>query len=230
MALEAVQNIIIFIGPPGAGKGSLALYCKKELGLVQLSTGNLCRKHILEKTKIGQEIDFAIKSGSLVPDILITNMVVDWFDHVIQDSWGIILDGYPRTVVQAKMFDDLLKIRPRPTKVFVVRLVIADDEVVGRLGSRYMCLNKDCQAVYSLSKDSGLSPRNPGECDQCGSILGRRDDDNESAIKERLKTYYRHESDLIRFYQMVEQDIKEVNVSDPIDRVFENLKRALGFS
>src|SRR5438105_2140053 len=100
-------NIFIFLGPPGSGKGSVSRLCIKDLGWVQLSTGNLCRKHIAKQTEIGKEIDFAIKSGKLVSDDLITNMVLEWFQKDFDDSHTVILDGYPRTIMQAQAFTKL---------------------------------------------------------------------------------------------------------------------------
>ena len=109
MSASLVRDIIVFIGPPGSGKGTLSGLCVKELGWVQISTGNLCRKHIADKTKIGQEIDFAIKSGKLVSDNLITDMIIDWFKHVGDQVRTVVLDSYPRTVAQAQALTSFLR-------------------------------------------------------------------------------------------------------------------------
>ena len=103
------KNLIVFMGPPGAGKGSLSQLCVDEFGWVQLSTGFLCRKHIAAQTTIGRQIDFFIKSGKLVDDSLIVDMVEEWLAEQIDQQRGVILDGFPRSVVQAQALDEILK-------------------------------------------------------------------------------------------------------------------------
>lgn len=103
------EKIFIFIGPPGSGKGSLSSLCTQKFGWKQLSTGNLCIKHIANETSIGKKIDFAIKSGKLIEDDLITQMITEWFTNQSVNSLAVILDGYPRTVEQARFFDDFIK-------------------------------------------------------------------------------------------------------------------------
>lgn len=101
------QQAFIFMGPPGSGKGSLSKLCKTYWGWQQLSTGNLCRKHISEDTQIGKEIDFIIKSGKLISDELIASMVDAWLTDVVGKEYSLILDGYPRNFTQAQ---DLLRL------------------------------------------------------------------------------------------------------------------------
>ena len=103
----SIDRVILFIGPPGSGKGTLSQKCVQKLGWQQISTGDLCRRHIAKQTEIGKSIDFAIKSGKLVSDGLISQMVFDWFRQENIESDVVILDGYPRTVNQAKDFDEL---------------------------------------------------------------------------------------------------------------------------
>ena len=100
------QNIVIFLGPPGSGKGSLSNLAIKNMGFNQISTGNLCRQHIANATDIGNQIDSIIKSGRLIPDELITSMVFDWLNQRNNGFLPIILDGYPRTVNQAIALND----------------------------------------------------------------------------------------------------------------------------
>ncbi len=213
-------EIFILIGPPGSGKGSLSSLCVKKLGWSQLSTGNLCRKHIAEQTEIGKKIDLVIKSGKLIDDSLVTQMVVGWFKEQINRVPVVILDGYPRTVIQADAFDVLLKSTYPDHKISVVRFVISDDAVVKRLGSRYICENKDCQAVYSLASGSSLAPKKTGICDVCSGQLVRRDDDVEESIRKRLHIYHKHEQALIDFYHRVGQSIIEIDADKPIVDIF----------
>lgn len=222
------KSVYIFLGPPGSGKGSLSKICVNQLGWVQLSTGNLCREHIANQTEIGKQIDFAIKSGKLVTDDLIVQMVDEWLDECFSANECVILDGFPRTVAQAEALEHLLKDRFSFAKISVVRLLIDDDQVVARLTGRYICGNDKCQAVYSLVKGSGLESKEHMICDACSSELIRRSDDTETSIRERLATYHQHENRLIDFYKSQGQDIVQFGVSKPLDIVFKDFKTVMG--
>ena len=108
--MNSTKKIIVFLGAPGSGKGALSRLCIESFGWKQLSTGNLCRKHVSEGTALGQQIDFALKSGTLVSDDVIIAMGREWIEQEIEGAEGLILDGFPRTVVQAtgflKFFDE----------------------------------------------------------------------------------------------------------------------------
>ena len=171
-------DVIIFVGPPGAGKGSISQRCCQELGWVHLSTGNLCRKHINEQTQIGKEIDFAIKSGKLVSDKLIVSMVVDWFEGQQGSYQRVILDGTPRTIPQAQALAELGEQMLQGVRFWVIRLVIPDEVVIERLSSRYICQDNNCQAVYSYVSGSVLAPKQHMICDRCTMQLVRRKDDD----------------------------------------------------
>jgi adenylate kinase len=223
--LNTQRKIIIFIGPPGAGKGSLSNLCVERLSWVQLSTGNLCRKHIAEKTKIGIAIDEAIKAGGLVSDELIISMVDDW---LTTQQANTILDGYPRTVVQARALKNLVSTKLTASDLAIVRLSISNEKVVARLSARMVCSNKDCQAVYSAIKGSLLEPNNITKCNKCDASLMRRPDDEPAAIQERLKTYYKHEKDLIDYYLKAGLNVKELPVERPLHDIFNELKTVIG--
>lgn len=220
------KEIFIFLGPPGSGKGTLAQLCVEKLSWVQLSTGNLCRSHIAGQTEIGKEIDFAIKSGKLVSDELITRIVEKWFYSQVENHFPVIFDGYPRTLVQAQAFFDFLKNEFPAVQVHVVRFMVLDDVLIKRLANRYVCKNKSCQAVYSLaSKDSDLAPKNDMICDRCGETLVRRSDDEERTIKERLVIYHKHESALVEFFKRAGKDIVEINAAKSLKQVFEDFAK-----
>lgn len=222
------KNVYIFIGPPGSGKGTLSNLCAQTLGWVQLSTGNLCRKHIAEQSDIGKQIDFAIKSGKLISDSLITKMVEEWFDTMDPSIEAVILDGYPRTVVQAREFSKLLATKFTFLTLSIVKFYISDEQVLARLSGRYICQNNDCQAVYSLIAGSSLQPKKGLCCDQCSSLLGRREDDAEEAIRQRLQIYHKHEHDLLNFFTDHGYSVKQVLVEKPLELVFEDFKRMVG--
>ena len=216
--MNHIENVLIFIGPPGAGKGSLANLCTKRFGWMQVSTGNLCRKHIAEETKIGKEIDLIIKSGKLISDDIITSMVSEWLYENVQKTTGIIFDGYPRTIAQAQAFEHILKMVFHDVHEQVVLFLIPDDVVVDRLCRRFICQNKDCQAVYSLA--TGASIDHVMICNECGSPLGRRGDDEEEAVRRRLAVYHKHEQELINFYRTNGTEIIELDAAGPLQDVF----------
>ncbi len=222
------KEIYIFLGPPGAGKGSLAMLCAKNIGWGKLSTGNLCRKHISEQTEIGIEIDFAIKSGKLISDDLISLMVEDWFVNNFDNTQTVILDGYPRTLAQAEILEKLLEHKFSSWQLHIVRLTISDDVVINRLFTRYICSNKSCQIVYSLADNSPCAPKVEGVCDYCQSELVRRADDTKEAVCKRLLVYHQHEKDLIDFYKSRGRFILEVNVEKSPSAVFNELKKYVG--
>jgi adenylate kinase len=221
-------NVLIFLGAPGAGKGTVAEKCVQELGFVQLSTGNLCRMHIADQTEVGKQIDLIIKSGKLVPDSLIVAMVADWFAKRTEDTSTIILDGFPRTVAQAEALKKLFEKEFPTVKLSVVKLEISDEAVVVRLCSRVVCENKACQAVYSLVEGSSLVPVKAGVCDLCGGGLIVRPDDAEDSVRKRLQVYHQHENALLDFYGLIQQPVVHLNVERPLDEVFSNFKNVIG--
>lgn len=219
--MKTQKDIYLFIGPPGSGKGSLSSICVKNLGWHQLSTGNLCRQHIAEQTEIGKQIDFAIKSGKLVSDSLVTDMVEQWLTDAIEKAPGIILDGFPRTTNQAQALHGILSHQKfSSAKLVIIKLVISDELIVARLAGRYICNNNECQKVYSLINGSSLQPKQGLNCDECSGLLVRRSDDSEESVRERLRNYYAHESDLLKFYANLGQRIDSIDVARSLDIIF----------
>src|SRR5437870_4418018 len=107
--MDGIRKIYIFIGPPGAGKGTLAQLCASRMGWIQCSTGDLCRKHVAEQSPLGMQIDLLIKSGKLISDELVIEMVEEWLHKNLYAYEHIIFDGFPRTRVQAELLEALLK-------------------------------------------------------------------------------------------------------------------------
>lgn len=225
--MKAQKDIYLFVGPPGSGKGTLSHRCCKEFDWKQISTGDLCRRHLAEGTEIGKQIDFAVKSGKLVSDMLIVSMVKDWLETSIDGVSAVVLDGVPRTVAQAKALQELVQIDLTNVKLYVVRLCIDDSAIIRRLCDRCICQNKSCQAVYSVTPGALLAPKKPMICDKCSSPLGHRKDDAEETVRERLKIYHKHEDDLIRFYRDQGQMINELHVDKPVEGIFSNFKRLM---
>lgn len=225
------KPVYIFIGPPGSGKGTLSDLCVKQLGWTQLSTGNLCRKHISEQTEIGKQIDFAIKSGKLIPDSLITSMVVDWLETAVGSSRAVILDGYPRTVPQAEAFHEHISHRFDNVALQIVKFHVAHETVVSRLGARYICGNKSCQAVYSVGLGSDLAPKTGLlKCDACSTELTRRKDDEPTTVIERLNIYHKHERDLLEYYKQINFSPIECNAEHTVDIVFDVFLNLVGYT
>lgn len=216
----STKDIFIFVGPPGSGKGTLSQYCEKELGWYPLSTGDLCRKHIKAQTDIGKHIEFAIKSGKLIDDWLIIEMVHNWLDEHINDIDTIVLDGFPRTVSQAQALQKLLQDEFPFCKLRVVVFKVPDEIAVQRLSSRTICSNLSCQAVYSLTKKT-LAPSQEGICNICKSPLIQRADDRPEAIRERLKIYHAHEQQIVQFYQSNGFDIIYLEADKPSKQVYD---------
>lgn len=219
------QNIIILIGPPGGGKGSISKLCTENFGWYQLSTGNLCRDHIARQTEIGKKIDFILKSGKLISDNLISEMVENWLENNLSNNSSVIFDGYPRTVVQVKTLHELLNRKFKSSKLNLIRLIVDDKILIRRLASRIVCINNECQAVYSNILGSSLIPKRIGICDKCDNKLVQRDDDNKEAVKERLDFYQKNEKELLNACKQLGFDIFEINAAEPIDKVFTEFRK-----
>ncbi len=219
------NTIFSFFGAPGSGKGTVATECVKSLGFKVLSTGNLCREGIARGDELGKSIENYIKTGQLIPDEMVTNMVEEWLKKESTNGSPIILDGYPRTKKQAELFLALLKKSFSQYSLRVISLAIPDEEIVKRLSDRLLCENKACQVPTSRTMVTDLE--NP-KCAFCGAKLIRREDDKEEVVRERLRVYAQHSGELLRYYQQLGQKVEELNVSGlSVAQVFEAFKQNL---
>ena len=188
---------IIMLGAQGTGKGTVAGEISQNTGMVQISTGDIFRKNITEKTPLGIEADKYISQGNLVPDEITIPMVEDrltWDDA----KNGVILDGFPRTIKQAEALDKILEAKGEKIDL-VVNLVTPKEEIIDRMLTRRVCTNPDCKATYNVNLHP---PIKEGICDKCGSPLKQRDDDsNPEAIKRRLEIYEEKTSPLVEYYK-----------------------------
>ena len=188
---------IIMLGAQGTGKGTVAGLISEQTGLPQISTGDIFRKNISEKTPLGVEADKYISKGNLVPDDITVPMVEDrltWDDA----KNGVILDGFPRTIEQA---EKLHKILPKKGEKIdlVINLVTPKEEIIDRMLTRRVCTNQDCKATYNIKLHP---PVKEGICDKCGSPLKQRTDDSDpEAIKRRLEIYEEKTSPLVEYYK-----------------------------
>ena len=183
------MNNFVFLGPPGAGKGSLAVKVAEDYKIPHISTGDIFRANIKAQTPLGVKVKAIIDSGSLVSDELTFELVKD---RLAQDDCknGYILDGFPRTIPQAEMLDGLV------ADLKVVNFQISDDIVIGRLSTRRVC--KACGANYNIKT---LPPKVAGICDKCGGELYQRDDDKQESILHRMDVYREQTEPLINYYK-----------------------------
>ncbi len=185
---------LIFLGPPGSGKGTQAARVQDKIGLVQLSSGDALRRERKEGSEIGRKAAEYMDAGTLVPDEVITGVMLAAIDKLPAGS-GFILDGFPRTVAQAESLDAGLKQRQLAIDV-VLDFKLADDEIIRRIVERRVC--GDCGATYNLSF---LPPKQDGICDKCGGHnIIQRPDDCEKVVRTRLETYRAQTAPLVEYY------------------------------
>ncbi len=184
---------LVLVGPPGAGKGTQAQYIAEHLGVPQISTGDIFRAHVSQGTALGLEAKSFMDRGDLVPDDVTVNMVRERLGE--EDAReGFLLDGFPRTVPQAQVLDDILAGSGHKLDV-VLELVVDDDEVIRRLSGRRTC--RSCNHIWHVDFDP---PSEPDVCDIDGGELYQRDDDQAVTIANRLEVYAESTSPLVNYY------------------------------
>jgi adenylate kinase len=184
---------LILLGPPGAGKGTQAQRLTEDFQVPFISTGDMLRSNVKAGTELGQEAEKYMKAGDLVPDALIVAMVAERL-HEEDALDGFILDGFPRTIEQAKALDkQLSELGRRVTAALLID--VPDEEVIKRLSGRRVCVKSGHN--YHVDYDP---PKHEGICDQDGSRLIRRDDDDPEVIKNRLRVYHDQTTPLIDYF------------------------------
>lgn len=211
---------IILIGPPGAGKGTQATRMIDRLGVPQISTGDMFRAAVKEGTPMGKKAKEYMDKGALVPDDVVIGVVKERFAKP-DCKKGFILDGFPRTLEQAKALDGLLK--DLGTKLdHVVVIEVPDDYLVKRLTGRRTC--RGCNYMHHIEFDP---PKKAGVCDKCGGELYQRDDDQEATIRQRLTTYHGQTSPLIEYYGK-QNIVRKINGTLSMEQVQDEIKKAIG--
>ena len=188
--------IIIMLGAPGTGKGTIAGILAENLGIPQISTGDIFRKNIKEGTELGKLADSYISKGQLVPDDVTVQIVVDRLNEPDAKN-GVILDGFPRTVVQADKLKQILNEKGEKVDI-TINLTTPEDEIIERIVNRRVCSNQNCKAVYNIVLNP---PKVEGICDKCGSELITRKDDKVETVKSRLEQYFKQTSPLVDYYE-----------------------------
>ena len=184
---------LVFLGPPGSGKGTQAQRLCDALGLTQLASGDLLRREVREQSEIGRKAAQFMESGVLVPDEVITGIMLLAVGR-LKPGIGFVLDGFPRTVPQAEALESGLKAAGRPLQA-VIDFRLDDAEIVRRITTRRVCI--DCGAAYNTEF---MPPKKAGLCDRCGGEVVQRVDDREATIRTRLATYRAQTEPLIGYY------------------------------
>ncbi len=210
---------IILMGPPGAGKGTQADNIVNKYGLVQISTGDLFRKALREQNKFGIIARYFTQFGHLVPDDYTIEMVREHFKENTYEN-GFILDGFPRTIIQARELESIAKEFDFQIDA-IINLAIPEDVLIRRLSGRRTCAN--CGATFHLEFKPPLVD---GVCDKCGGELYQREDESEAAVKVRLETYNRQTKPLIDYYTM-KGTIININGDQPMEDVFKDIEKSL---
>ena len=177
---------IVLMGPPGSGKGTQTEKIVADLGFTKISTGDLLREAVKNGTPLGVKAKSFMESGKLVPDDLVVDLIREKSKGV---TGNLILDGFPRSLEQAKMLDKILKVDQ------AIDLQVDEELLVKRLTERRTC--KGCNAVFHLEFNP---PKKAGICDKCSAELYQRTDDSEAVVRERLKTYHDRTLPLAKFY------------------------------
>lgn len=186
---------IIMLGAPGTGKGTIASILTEKLGIPQVSTGDIFRKHIKEGTELGKMAESYISKGALVPDDVTIGLVENRLEEKDVEN-GIILDGFPRTVKQAEELDKLLEKKGKKVDM-VINLTTPEEEIIERIVNRRVCSNQECKTVYNLILNP---PKQEGKCDVCGHELVQRKDDTIETVKSRLDNYLKQTEPLVEYY------------------------------
>lgn len=208
---------MIFLGPPGSGKGTYAQRIGPKLGIPHISSGMIFRENIEKGTETGKRAKEYIDRGELVPDDITIEMVRQRLEQDDAKE-GYILDGFPRTIPQAEALDKMTKIDT------VVNLVVPDEVVIARLSSRRQC--RECSKIYNVLF---LKPKKEGVCDKCGGELYLREDDKPEVVKDRLKEYEKKTAPLIGYYKnkdiLIDVECRTVDI--PPEIMVDKIMKAL---
>lgn len=211
---------LIFLGAPGAGKGTQGALLAERKHLRRISTGDLLRDAVRKGTPLGQQAKAYMDAGELVPDEVILGLVREVVAGGTSGA-GVIFDGFPRTIPQAEGLDRLLEELDQPLDAVIV-IDVPDDQLVKRLSGRRSCPN--CGAVYNIYFEP---PKTPGVCDVCGDALAERADDAADTVRRRLEVYREQTEPLIAYYERGATPVHFVDGDRPVDDVQREIVRVL---
>ncbi|MCD6255103.1 MAG: adenylate kinase [Deltaproteobacteria bacterium] len=210
---------LIFLGPPGAGKGTQAKMLVERYGIPQVSTGDILRAAVAEGTDLGKKAKEYMEAGKLVPDEVVIGIIEERLKQSDCEK-GFILDGFPRTVPQAEALDKVLEKMGRKID-HVLTLDVPEEELIRRLTGRRTC--KKCGAMYHIIFNP---PKAEGVCDKCGGELYQRPDDNEETVRSRLSVYEQQTSPLIDFYEK-KGLVRKIDGRGEIKEIFDQIVKIL---
>ncbi len=210
---------MIFLGPPGSGKGTQAVKLAEKIGVLHLSTGDLLRNAVKAGSDLGKQAKEFMEKGELVPDHLLVGLIESKVTNGDLSN-GFILDGFPRTVPQAESLKEMF-VKNSMNMDAAILLQVSDEEVVRRLSGRWFC--PTCQRTYNHPSNM---PKNEGACDDDGAKLQRRPDDEESVVRNRLDVYKKQTQPIEDFYRN-ESILVEVTGEQAPTAVFEDLLKVV---
>lgn len=211
---------VVLLGPPGAGKGTQGKLLRDRFEACQISTGDILRKAVADKTPLGKEAESYLSRGELVPDDVIVRLVGERLKQK-DCANGFVLDGFPRTLPQAESLEEILKTMALPLNA-VLSIQVPHDVIVQRLAGRRNCQN--CGALYHVNFDP---PSNGETCDRCGGGLQQRDDDREETITTRLRVYESQTAPLANYYRE-RGKLREINGVGKVEDIEKRIVEALG--
>ena len=213
------MNIFI-MGAPGSGKGTFSSRIKDEFNLNHISTGDIFRSNIKNETELGLQAKAYTEKGLLVPDEITNKMVKDYLSQLTDKKNGYLLDGYPRTLDQAKAFEELTKGTDLAVDI-VLAMDVSFDELTRRITGRRTC--KQCGEIFNIYSKA---PKKEGVCDVCGSELTQRKDDNEESLKTRLEEYAKNTEPVIAYYDE-KGIVSHIDASGAIDDIWKRVQSVL---
>jgi adenylate kinase len=211
---------LVFLGPPGAGKGTIAQRLVERHSLVQISTGDLLREEASKGSELGEKVKAIMESGAYVDDETVAELVENKLQELGMEK-GFILDGFPRTLKQAELLEgNLQKLGLRLDAAFDIEA--SDETIIERLSGRRSC--SKCGRIYHVKN---IPPKAEGICDECGGKLIQRDDDKPKVVKMRLETYRKKTAPLIEYFDG-KGLLKVVDANGSLEENMENVEKALG--
>lgn len=201
---------LVLLGAPGAGKGTQADLVSRKLGLQHIASGDLFRNALNQGTELGLRAKEYMTKGELVPDEITIKMVLERISQPDCQK-GIILDGFPRNLEQAKALDKVFKVQGK-TIDKAIYIKVREEELIERLGGRWVC--RKCQAPYHLTSSP---PKVAGACDKCGGELYQRPDDTPGTVKNRLKVYFAQTAPLISYYARLGKLVEITGEGNPAE-------------
>jgi adenylate kinase len=210
---------LVFLGKMGAGKGTYAQLLQDKYGLIQISTGDLLREEASSGSILGQKIKKVMNEGKLVSDEIVTEVLKN---KLLKEKAvkGFILDGYPRTLRQARLLEELLNDLGKKIDL-VLNFTVSDETVVERISGRRQCI--ECKKIYHVKF---MPPKKENVCDECGGKLVLRDDDREETVRKRLKQFHEQTEPLIAFYKQ-KGLLVEIDATPLPEKVFKELETVL---